>query len=193
MSSDRFHKGERKKSRNDVVEIRTRDQKTTDLEASDSTNNVARSIVLISYSSRSSRREPGPTTRWGDGGTRARTAAGPIFSLLVGVVVGLFCLSFERSLRRDRSAFDGGFHGRTATYFHRTKVTYLITLCSYLTSVCLDDTTGTKEGRCPIRTSRHGSPDKRMGHTGSTHARLARRTDARTAPAHAQTKESRRG
>jgi hypothetical protein len=49
MSSDRFHKGERKKSRNDVVEIRTRDQKTTDLEASDSTNNVARSIVLISY------------------------------------------------------------------------------------------------------------------------------------------------
>jgi len=32
------------------------------------------------------------------------------------------------------------------------------------------NTTGTQEGRCPIRTGRHVSPDQWVGHTNSTHA-----------------------
>eukprot|EP00966_Prymnesium_polylepis_P138458 3199323-Prymnesium_polylepis.1 len=36
---------------------------------------------------------------------------------------------------------------------------------------CGADTTGTQEGRCPIRTGRPLSPDQRVGHTSSTHMR----------------------
>eukprot|EP00966_Prymnesium_polylepis_P006147 140807-Prymnesium_polylepis.2 len=57
----------------------------------------------------------------------------------------------------------------------------------------------TQEGRCPIRTGRHVSPDQLVGHRSSTHVTCKhgwidghRDGLTRTAPAYAQAKESRR-